>query len=69
MTAVLILTGCANTTTPGGGTTAVERRLCQIWGESLPTRARADTRATQDGIAATYADFAAACPDRAHLIP
>ena len=48
---------------------ATETALCQIWGQSLPTRSRADTAQTQNEIGAAYADFAAACPDWKGLIP
>ena len=39
------------------------------WGESLPTRSRADTAQTQVEIAESYADFVAACPGAAGLVP
>ena len=40
----LTLTACAPSRGP---VTATERTLCRIWGESLPTRSRADTAQTQ----------------------
>jgi len=51
---------------PAGATDAALRRA---WGESLPSRSRADTEQTAQEIGAAYADFAAACPDATHLIP
>tara|TARA_R110002073_G_scaffold18564_16_gene68641 strand:+ start:894 stop:1067 length:174 start_codon:yes stop_codon:yes gene_type:complete len=51
---------------PAGATDAA---LCRAWGESLPSRSRADTEQTAQEIGAAYADFAAACPDATHLIP
>jgi len=51
---------------PGGAT---ENTLCRIWGESLPSRSRADTEQTKREIAESYADFAAACPEWQDLIP
>ena len=67
MTAALMLTDCATTTIQD--TARTELVLCRIWGDSLPTRSRQDTQLTQDGIAAAYADFEAACPDFGHLVP
>jgi hypothetical protein len=64
--AALILTACAPLTVPGGAT---ETALCRAWGESLPTRSRADTNQTALEIGAAYADFAAACPGFNNLIP
>lgn len=64
--AALILSGCSHST---GGATATENTLCRIWGESLPTRSRTDTAQTQTEIGEAYADFAAACPAYAGLIP
>ena len=49
--------------------TATERTLCRVWGESLPTRSRADTAQTQTEIAQGYADFVAVCPGMAELVP
>ena len=66
---VLILTGligCAPTTTP---VTATEAALCRAWGESLPSRSRADTAQTQAEIQLGYADFQNACPGFAGLVP
>lgn len=66
----LTLSACAPLMTPGGATeTATEGAICRAWGEGLPTRSRADTAQTQDEIAATYADFAQACPSFTYLIP
>lgn len=62
----LILSGCGLSRVEA---TATERTLCRTWGESLPTRSRLDTAQTQQEISEVYADFAAACPDHAHLIP
>lgn len=67
--AVLALTaqsGCVNWMTQAGAT---ERALCQVWGESLPTRSRSDTEQTASEIQAAYADFLNACPGWAHLVP
>ena len=66
LTIALILSGCVNTTTPGGAT---ERTLCRVWGESLPTRSRSDTAQTQLEVAEAYADFEAACGEYGYLIP
>ena len=66
MIAALTLSGCAPMK---GGATATENTLCRIWGESLPTRSRTDTAQTQTEIGEAYADFAAACPAYARLIP
>ena len=63
---VSMLTACANTTTLGGET---EAELCRAWGQSLPTRSRADTDQTAAEIQEGYARFAAACPEFRHLIP
>ena len=62
----MILTACESTRTQA---TATEQELCIAWGESLPTRSRADTQQTRDEITAGYAAFGAACPDYEHLIP
>lgn len=62
----LTLTACAPSTMPASAT---EGALCRAWGEGLPTRSHADTAQTQAEIAETYADFAAACPTWAYLIP
>jgi hypothetical protein len=48
---------------------ATEATLCRIWGESLPTRSRADTAQTSAEIGDAYSDFAAACPEFHDLIP
>ena len=64
--AALTLTACSPSRGPGGAT---ERTLCRVWGESLPTRSRADTAQTQTEIAESYADFVAACPGMAGLVP
>jgi hypothetical protein len=64
---VLILNACA--TTLAVPVTATEDALCRVWGESLATRSRADTEQTQAEIGQSYADFAAACPDYAQLVP
>ena len=66
MLIALTLTACAPSTVPAGATDAA---LCRAWGESLPSRSRADTEQTAQEIGAAYADFAAACPDATHLIP
>jgi hypothetical protein len=58
--------GCMSSRTVA---TATEKTLCEIWGESLPTRSVDDTQQTRDEITVAYADFANACPDRVHLIP
>ena len=68
---VIFVSGCdlltrQNTPTEGSET---EREACIAWGESLPTRSRADTQATIDQITSLYATFAAACPDHTALIP
>ena len=61
----LTLTACAPSRGP---VTATERTLCRIWGESLPTRSRADTAQTQVEIAESYADFVAASPGAVGLV-
>lgn len=48
---------------------ATEATLCRIWGESLPTRSRADTQQTQNEIQAGYVDFELACPEFSKLVP
>jgi hypothetical protein len=63
--ALTVLSSCASWTMPGGAT---ETALCQIWGESLPTRSRRDTAQTQQEIQAAYADFLNACPDWVYLV-
>ena len=66
---ILLLAACQGsgpTATVGGAT---EATLCRVWGESLPTRSHADSPQTQAEIGDAYADFAAACPAHAHLIP
>ena len=60
------LTGCENLTMPGGAT---EQALCEIWGESLPTRSRMDTEQTAAEIQEAYVDFTLACPAWSHLVP
>ena len=62
----LTLTACAPSKMQA---TATETTLCRVWGESLPTRSRRDTEQTKVEIEQGYADFAAACPDHAHLVP
>ena len=47
MCASIGMTGCDNTMTQA---TATERALCEVWGQSLPTRSRADTAPTQQAI-------------------
>lgn len=64
--AVTVTSGCGSLTMPDGAT---EGALCQIWGESLPTRSRSDTEQTQAEIQVAYADFLGSCPDWSHLVP
>ncbi len=64
--AALTLSACESTRTEA---TATEETLCTVWGQSLPTRSRSDTAQTQSEIGQAYADFEAACPDFADLIP
>lgn len=66
MCASIVMTGCDNTMTQA---TATERALCEVWGQSLPTRSRGDTAQTQQAIQRAYADFANACPAFADLVP
>jgi hypothetical protein len=68
LTLALLLSACIQTPTATEGG-AIETTLCRVWGESLPTRSRADTAQTQGEIGASYADFAAACPNHRNLIP
>lgn len=65
--AIALITGGCTASRIGAG--ATEATLCRLWGESLPTRSHADTAQTRAQIGAAYADFAAACPDQAGLIP
>jgi hypothetical protein len=60
------LTACVNMTTQA---TETEKELCRVWGESLPTRSRADTEQTRAEITQAYADFASACPAFKGMIP
>lgn len=64
-----MLAGCQWTDPSSTAAGATETTLCRIWGESLPTRSRADTAETKLQIGEAYADFAAACPAHVHLIP
>lgn len=64
--ALIALTSCGNTMTQGGAT---ENALCQLWGESLPTRSKSDTPQTKNEIQEAYADFVIACPQWEHLVP
>jgi hypothetical protein len=54
----LLTSGCVNTMTQAGAT---EVALCDEWGDSLPTRSRADTTQTQDEIQVAIATHAAVC--------
>ena len=63
---LMLTTACTDMTATGGAT---EKALCIAWGESLPTRSRADTKQTQDEIQRGYAVFAAACTGYKDLIP
>lgn len=58
LAALVLTTACVNTTTQGGAT---ERALCSEWGDSLPTRSRADTVQTQDEIQVAIATHAEVC--------
>lgn len=62
---LIALLGCAPMTTPGSAT---EAAICRAWGNSLPTRSRADTEQTQAEIQLGYADFQNACPAFAKLV-
>ena len=62
----LTLTACENTKNAG---IATEWAQCVVWGESLPTRSRADTKQTQTEIAEAYRDFENACPEFGYLVP
>jgi hypothetical protein len=64
--ALSVTSACVGTMTPGSAT---EAALCETWGKSLPTRSRQDTGQTSEEIQAGYADFSAACPAFADLIP
>ena len=66
LAAAMLTSGCASWTMPAGATDAA---YCRAWGESLPSRSRADTPATQAGIQAAYRDFLSACPEHGYLIP
>ncbi len=66
LTIALILSACAPSRMQA---TATEQSLCQVWGESLPSRSHSDTEQTRHEIGQAYADFAAACPDNTDLIP
>ena len=63
---MIALLGCAPTTMPGSAT---ESAICRAWGQSLPTRSRADTEQTKAEIQLGYADFQNACPALARLVP
>jgi hypothetical protein len=68
---MMLMTGCADLTTPdtGLGQTETERAICEGIGGALPTRSRSDTPQTRDEITRLYATFAATCPDQEGLIP
>lgn len=69
--AAIMLQACGLSATRAGVTDGapVAAELCRSWGDSLPTRSRADTPQTADEIGLAYANFAAACPAWTHLIP
>ena len=66
---VLALIGLAACNPSRTVATATEAEVCISWGESLPARSRQDTPQTQEEISVAYADFIAACPAWADLVP
>lgn len=63
---MIALIGCVPSMTQ---VTATEAELCRSWGESLPTRSRADSAQTRAEIQVGYADFLNACPAFSKLVP
>lgn len=58
LSVLMLVTACATT----NQATETELALCVVWGDSLSTRSKADTQATQDGIGDSYGDFKVQCP-------
>lgn len=72
--AAITMTGCGPMNGTAGAIEAqaqgpVSEALCRAWGDSLPTRSRADTGQTALEIERGYEAFAAACPQFERLVP
>jgi len=58
---MLLAAACA-TSNPTSEATETERALCEAWGQSLPSRSRADSAGTRSEIGLAYDVYVAACP-------
>ena len=59
---LMLLGAACATSNPTSAATETERARCEAWGQSLPSRSRADTARTRSEIGLAYDVYVAACP-------